>query len=62
MITSRAFQAAMLAPQKRHCQPIIADSLLPKKRKKQHTAEINIEPPMGATERRMLALVSPVHS
>lgn len=44
-MTSRAFQAAMLAPQKRHCQPIIADSLFPKNRKKQHTAEISIEPP-----------------
>lgn len=46
VITSRAFQAAMLVPQNRHCQPIIADSLLPKNRKKQQTAEINMEPPV----------------
>lgn len=46
VITSRAFQAAMLVPQNRHCQPIIADSLLPKNRKKQQTAEISMEPPV----------------
>lgn len=46
VITSRAFQAAMLVPQNRHCQPIIADSLLPKNRKKQQTAESSMEPPV----------------
>lgn len=46
VITSRAFQAAILVPQNRHCQPIIADSLLPKNRKKQQTAEMSMEPPM----------------
>lgn len=51
VITSRAFQAAMLVPQNRHCQPIIADSLLPKNRKKQQTAEMSMEPP-GETGQR----------
>lgn len=53
-MTSRAFQAAMLAPQNRHCHPIIADSLFPKNRKKQHTAEISIDPPARGepTEKR----------
>ena len=52
VITSSAFQAAMLVPQNRHCQPIIADSLLPKNRKKQQTAEISMEPPAQGDQRR----------
>ena len=52
VITSSAFQAAMLVPQNRHCQPIIADSLLPKNRKKQQTAEMSMEPPAQGDQRR----------
>lgn len=50
VITSRAFHAAILVPQNRHCQPIIADSLLPKNRKKQQTAEMSMEPPVETSE------------
>lgn len=42
----------MLVPQNRHCQPIIADSLLPKNRKKQQTAEISMEPPAEGDQHR----------
>ena len=42
----------MLVPQNRHCQPIIADSLLPKNRKKQQTAEMSMEPPAEGDQGR----------
>lgn len=42
--TSRAFQEAMLIPPKRQRSAIMADSLLPKDRKKQLTHDITLEP------------------
>lgn len=50
----------MLAPQNRHCQPIIADSLLPKNRKKQQAAEISMEPPVEGGRVRPQRNVKPV--
>lgn len=50
MSTSRAFQEAMLTPPKRQSSAIIADSLLPKERKKQLTQDITLEPAAGGWE------------
>lgn len=47
MITSRAFQEAMLMPPNRHKRAIIPDSLFPNIKKKQLMQDMTLDPAGG---------------